>query len=82
MIRKFGELPMNMRKGYKVLADLPNHERPNTVKAVRPDLSVKKKRHETLIEIEALESVGNKRDEKQKKVSNGTDPRTSFYRNS
>ena len=33
-----------LMKGYKVLADLPNQERPDTVKGVRPDLSVKKER--------------------------------------
>ena len=32
-----------LKKGYKVLADLPNQERPDMVKGVRPDLSVKKK---------------------------------------
>ena len=57
-----------MRKGYKVLADLPNQERPDTVRGVRPDLSVKKKGHETLIEVETSRSVESARDEKQKKV--------------
>jgi alpha-amylase/alpha-mannosidase (GH57 family) len=57
-----------LKKGYKVLADLPNQERPDTVKGVRPDLSVKKKGHETLIEVETPESVESARDEKQKKV--------------
>jgi hypothetical protein len=57
-----------LKKGYKVLADLPNQERPDTVKDVRPDLSVKKKGHETLIEVETPESVESARDEKQKKV--------------
>jgi hypothetical protein len=33
-----------LRKDYKVLADLPGWERPDTVKGVRPDMSVKKKR--------------------------------------
>jgi len=50
------------------LADLPNQERPDTVKGVRPDLSVKKKGHETLIEIETPESVESARDEKQKEI--------------
>ena len=57
-----------LEKGYKVLADLPNQERPDTVKGLRPDLSVKKKRHETLIEIETPESVESARDEKYKKA--------------
>jgi alpha-amylase/alpha-mannosidase (GH57 family) len=57
-----------LKKGYKVLADLPNQERPDTVRGVRPDLSVKKKGHETLIEIETPESVESARDEKQKKA--------------
>jgi hypothetical protein len=57
-----------LKKGYKVLADLPNQERPDTVKGVRPDLSVKKKGHETLIEVETPESVESARDEKQKKI--------------
>jgi hypothetical protein len=35
---------------------------------MRPDLSVKKKGHETLIEIETTESVEGARDEKQKKA--------------
>jgi hypothetical protein len=35
---------------------------------VRPDLSVKKKGHETLTEIETPESVESARDEKQKKA--------------
>ena len=50
------------RKGYTVLADLPNWEQPDTIKGVRPDLSVKKKGHETLISVESV------RDEKQKKA--------------
>jgi hypothetical protein len=50
------------------LADLPNQERPDTVRGVRPDLSVKKKGHETLIEIETPESVESAKDEKQKKI--------------
>ena len=29
-----------LEKGYKVLADLPNWEQPDTIKGVRPDLSV------------------------------------------
>jgi hypothetical protein len=57
-----------LRKGYKVLADLPNQERPDTVRGVRPDLSVKKKGHETLIEVETSRSVESARDEKQKKA--------------
>jgi len=32
-----------LKKGYKVLADLPNWEQPDTIKGVRQDLSVKKK---------------------------------------
>ena len=27
-----------LRKGYKVLADLPDKERPDTIRGVRPDL--------------------------------------------
>ncbi|MEW6374734.1 MAG: hypothetical protein AB1502_02960 [Thermodesulfobacteriota bacterium] len=50
------------------MADLPNHERPDTVRGVIPALSVKKKRHETLIGIETPESVESARDEKQKKT--------------
>ena len=50
------------------MADLPSQEGPDTVKGVRLDLSVKKKGHETLIEIETPESVGSKRDERQKKI--------------
>ena len=57
-----------LEKGYKVLADLPNWEQPDTIKGVRPDLSVKKKGHETLIEVETPESVESARDEKQKKI--------------
>jgi len=57
-----------LKKRYKVLADLPNWEQPDTIKGVRPDLSVKKKGHETLIEIETPESVESARDEKQKKA--------------
>src|SRR4030043_1500018 len=57
-----------LKRGYKVLADLPNQERPDTVKGVRPDLSVKKKGHETLNEVETPESVESARDEKQKKA--------------
>jgi len=57
-----------LEKGYKVLADLPNWEQPDTIKGVRPDLSVKKKGHETLIEIETPESLESARDEKQKKA--------------
>ncbi|MEW6374739.1 MAG: hypothetical protein AB1502_02985 [Thermodesulfobacteriota bacterium] len=57
-----------MRKGYTVLADLPGWEQPETIKGLRPDLRVRKKGHETLIEIETPESVESARDEKQKKV--------------
>ncbi len=57
-----------LKKGYKVLADLPNQELPDTVKGVRPDLSVKKKGHDTLIEVETLESEESKRDQKQTKI--------------
>jgi hypothetical protein len=57
-----------LKKEYKVLAALPNWEQPDTIKGVRPDLSVKKKGHETLIEVETPESVQSKRDEKQKKI--------------
>jgi hypothetical protein len=55
-------------KRYKVLADLPNWEQPDTIRGLRPDLNVKKKGHETLIEIETPESVESARDEKQKKT--------------
>ena len=55
-----------LKKGYKVLADLPNWEQPETIKGVRPDLSVKKKGHETLIEVETPESVENKGDERSR----------------
>ena len=60
------------------MADLPNSEELDTIKGVRPDLSIKKKGHETLIGVETPESVEGKRDERQK-VSNGPDPRTWFY---
>jgi len=50
------------------LADLPNHEQPETIKGLRPDLRVGKKGHETLIEVETPESVESARDEKQKKI--------------
>lgn len=30
-----------LRKGYKVEADLPNWEQPDTIKGVRPDLRVR-----------------------------------------
>ena len=54
------------------MADLSNLEQPDTIKGVRPDLSVKKKGRKTLIEIETSESVESARDEKQKKApSNG-----------
>jgi len=57
-----------LKKGYKVLADFPGWEQPDTIKGVRPDLRVRKKGHETLIEIETPESVETARDEKQKKA--------------
>jgi hypothetical protein len=57
-----------LRKGYKVLANFPNQERPDTFKGVRPDLSVRRKVRETLIGIETPESVESARDEKQKKA--------------
>jgi hypothetical protein len=57
-----------LKKGYKVLADLPNWEQPDTINGVRPDLRVRKKGHETLIEVETPASVESARDEKQKKV--------------
>lgn len=56
------------RKGYEVEADLPNWEQPDTIKSVKPDLRVRKKGHETLIEVETPESEESKRDEKQKKI--------------
>jgi len=56
------------KKGYKVLADFPGWEQPDTIKGMRPDLRVRKKGHETLIEVETPESVESARDEKQKKV--------------
>ncbi|MEW6374744.1 MAG: hypothetical protein AB1502_03010 [Thermodesulfobacteriota bacterium] len=57
-----------LRKGYEVLADLPGWEQPETIKGLRPDLRVRKKGHETLIEVETPESVESTRDEKQKKA--------------
>jgi len=50
------------------LADLPNQERPDTIKGLRPDLSVKKKGQETLVEMETTESAQSAREEKQKKA--------------
>ena len=67
--RKVSEIANEyLRKGYKVLADLPNWEQPDTIKGVRPDLSVKKKGHETMIGIETPESIESATDEKQKKI--------------
>jgi len=57
-----------LKKGYKFLADLPNQERPDTIKGLRPDLSVKKKGQETLVEMETTESAQSAREEKQKKA--------------
>ena len=57
-----------LRKGYTVLADLPGWEQRDTIKGVRPDLKVRKKGHETLIEVETPESEESRRDEKQKKI--------------
>lgn len=57
-----------LKKGYKVLADLPGWEQPDTIRGVRSDLRVRKKGHETLIEIETPESEESKRDERQKKI--------------
>jgi len=57
-----------LRKGYTVLADLPGWEQPDTIKGLRPDLRVRKKGHETLIEVETPESIESARDEKQKKA--------------
>ena len=53
-----------LRKGYKVLADLPGWEQPDTIRGVRPDLKVRKQGHNTLIEVETSESEEIKRDEK------------------
>jgi hypothetical protein len=69
-----------LKKGYKILADLPNWEQPDTIKGVRPGLSVRRKGHENLIEIETPESIESARNEKQKKVSNGPGSHTSFHR--
>ncbi len=52
------------------MADLQDWEQPDTIKGVRPGLSVKKKGHETLIEVETPESEESKRDEKQEKEGN------------
>jgi hypothetical protein len=57
-----------LRKGYTVLADLPGWEQRDTIKGVRPDLRVRKRGHETLIEVETPESEESRRDEKQKKI--------------
>jgi hypothetical protein len=57
-----------LRKDYTVLADLPGWEQPETIKGLRPDLRVRKKRHEMWIEVETPESVESAGDEKQKKI--------------
>ncbi len=57
-----------LRKGYKVLADLPDWERPDTIRGVRPDLLVSKKGHKTAIEVETPDSRDSARDLEQKKA--------------
>jgi len=57
-----------LRKGYKVLADLPDKERPDTIRNVRPDLLVSKKGHKTAIEVETPDSKDSARDLEQQKA--------------
>jgi len=56
------------QKGYDVEADIRGWKQPSTIEGVRPDVIARKGSHETAVEVETRESVGSKRDEKQKEA--------------
>lgn len=69
-------------KGYKVEADLKRMGRPAAIEGLRPDIWVRKRGHETIIEVETPDSIDSRRDLQQQKAfkswSQGS--RTRHYR--
>lgn len=55
------------RDGYRVKADhIESYPSPDTYRGYRPDVVAEKSGHKTLIEVETEDSVGTKRDRKQR----------------
>lgn len=55
-------------KDYKVKADIPGYDQPDTIGGYRPDYVAKKGRKRIIGEVETTDSVGSKRDQKQQKA--------------
>ena len=55
-------------KGYKVKADVRGYDKPGTIGGVRPDILAEKGGHQTIVEVETLDSVDSKRDQKQQQT--------------
>lgn len=53
------------KRGYKVQADIEGFDQPDTISGYRPDVIARKGGHETVVEIETLDSVDTARDEGQ-----------------
>ena len=54
-------------KGYKVKADIPGYQQPNTIGGYRPDYVGTKGKKRIIGEVETHDSVGSARDQKQQK---------------
>jgi len=59
---------LKLKGGIDVEADIRGWKQPSTIEGVRPDVIARKGSHETAVEVETRESVGSKRDEKQKEA--------------
>lgn len=55
-------------KSYKVKADIPGYEQPDTIGGYRPDYVAKKSRKRIIGEVETTDSVDSSRDQKQQKA--------------
>ncbi len=82
--QKVESLAKNLkRKGFKVKADLPNYEQPQTVGGIRPDIIAIRPGERRIYEVETQDSVDTPRDQKQQKEfkkAADRSPKTTFMR--
>ena len=55
-------------QGFKVKADIPGYQQPNTIGGYRPDYVAKKGTRRIIGEVETKDSVDSSRDQKQQKA--------------
>jgi hypothetical protein len=71
------------RRGFKVDADVPGYNRPDTIRGYRPDVVARKGWKRVIVEVETTDSANSARDVKQQRAFRAaakTAKHTSFRR--